>query len=373
MNHYRQLCLGALLLLPSYLHAANYTVEARGDGMGEVGTVSASYLTAPFYNPAIAAIYRRNDDLGMIAPGLGGQFSDENELLDQIDDIADLIDSSDPSAADAVRAVDGDSFNFELGAVAAVGIPNSYLAATLYGKVYAESFVTPRVDDSDPANDSIVESLTFGLAEVGVSLARYSQVLNQHMSFGITPKLQKVYTYSYGASFENFDAEDIIDNSTTETLLNFDAGMLWFYGPYRIGLAGKNLIGHEIDTKHSTVTAGSRTWDLSYQYSMKPLFTVGAGIVADYFTASIDYDLNEEKKFIGVDDDTQMLRAGVEFDLIRFIKLRAGYMHNMARETDDTLTAGVGLNLLKLLEVDVAAQYTNENSMGASVNFLATY
>lgn len=54
--------------------------------------------------------------------------------------------------------------------------------------------------------------------------------------------------------------------------------------------------------------------------------------------------------------------------------LRAGYMKNLARSNDEgTITAGIGLSPLKLFELDIAAQYTNENAMGASINFLATY
>ena len=107
---------------------------------------------------------------------------------------------------------------------------------------------------------------------------------------------------------------------------------------------------------------------------MRPLYTIGAGFVADYFTMSVDYDLNEEKRFSSFDDNTQMIRAGVEFDILRQIALRAGYMKNLARSHDDgTITAGIGLSPLNLLELDIAARYTNENAMGASINFLATY
>ncbi len=89
---------------------------------------------------------------------------------------------------------------------------------------------------------------------------------------------------------------------------------------------------------------------------------------------SVDYDLNEEKRFSSFDDNTQMIRAGIEFDILRQMALRAGYMKNLARSNDEgTITAGIGLSPLKLFELDIAAQYTNENAMGASINFLATY
>ena len=60
-----------IALTPSLAVAANYAIEARGDAMGGVGVVSANFLTAPFYNPALVAIYRRNDDFVMILPSIG--------------------------------------------------------------------------------------------------------------------------------------------------------------------------------------------------------------------------------------------------------------------------------------------------------------
>lgn len=51
----------------------------------------------------------------------------------------------------------------------------------------------------------------------------------------------------------------------------------------------------------------------------------GAGIVADYFTLSVDYDLNEEERYKDFKDNTQMIRVGGEIDIMRQLKLRAGY------------------------------------------------
>ena len=158
-------------------------------------------------------------------------------------------------------------------------------------------------------------------------------------------------------------------------MFNLDAGALWFFGPYRLGISAKNLIGRDVKTKAFTFTQGGNNYNInSYEYSMRPLYTVGAGYVADYFSFSVDYDLNEEKRFSTFDDNTQMIRAGFEIDVLRQLALRGGYMKNLARSDDEgTITAGIGLSPLNLIEVDIAAQYTNEDAMGASINFLATY
>ncbi|MCG9700800.1 conjugal transfer protein TraF [Vibrio natriegens] len=360
-------------LFSNVASAANYSIEARSDAMGGVGTVSASYLTAPFFNPALSAIYRRNDDAGIIAPSFGISFDDQYDLIDEIDRISKLNDDAEIESSLNALAQGNQKLNFDLGGGVAVGIPNKFLSATVYGKLYTESFVQPSIDTSgtNPMDNTYVQGVSIGVAEAGISLAKYTNYMGQHLSVGITPKLQRIYTYSYATSFNNFDAADLRENETAETMFNLDAGALWFFGPYRLGIAAKNLIGRDVETK--SFQYNSKTIE-SYQYSMRPLYTIGAGFVADYFTMSVDYDLNEEKRFSSFDDNTQMIRAGVEFDILRQMALRAGYMKNLARSHDDgTITAGIGLSPLNLLELDIAARYTNENAMGASINFLATY
>ncbi|ANQ24212.1 conjugal transfer protein TraF [Vibrio natriegens] len=360
-------------LFSNVASAANYSIEARSDAMGGVGTVSASYLTAPFFNPALSAIYRRNDDAGIIAPSFGISFDDQYDLIDEIDRISKLNDDAEIESSLNALAQGNQKLNFDLGGVVAVGIPNKFLSATVYGKLYTESFVQPSIDTSgtNPMDNTYVQGVSIGVAEAGISLAKYTNYMGQHLSVGITPKLQRIYTYSYATSFNNFDASDLRENETAETMFNLDAGALWFFGPYRLGIAAKNLIGRDVETK--SFQYNSKTIE-SYQYSMRPLYTIGAGFVADYFAMSVDYDLNEEKRFSSFDDNTQMIRAGVEFDILRQMALRAGYMKNIARSHDDgTITAGIGLSPLNLLELDIAARYTNENAMGASINFLATY
>ncbi|MEZ9856717.1 conjugal transfer protein TraF, partial [Vibrio breoganii] len=103
------------------LSAANYAIEARGDAMGGVGVVSANFLTAPFYNPALVAIYRRNDDMGMITPSFGGNYNDPNNLVDDIDNLVDSIESGTVTASD-LDAFNGDSLNVDLGGVVAFAL-----------------------------------------------------------------------------------------------------------------------------------------------------------------------------------------------------------------------------------------------------------
>jgi len=125
------------------ISAANYAIEARGDAMGGVGVVSANFLTAPFYNPALVAIYRRNDDMGMITPSFGGKYNDPNDMKSNIDSVIDASNTADLDAA--LTKLDGNQANVELGGVVAFALPNQFVAANLFAKAYTESFATPDV------------------------------------------------------------------------------------------------------------------------------------------------------------------------------------------------------------------------------------
>ncbi|ROV58309.1 type IX secretion system membrane protein PorP/SprF [Vibrio ponticus] len=374
-NVYKLLPLVAAMSVGS-AHAANYAIEARGEAMGGVGVVSASFLTAPFYNPALTAIYRRNDDVGMITPSFGLDYTDTGDFVDGLDNVEKLIKANDyVGAQKALNDLKGDQLNVEMGGVVAFAIPNRFVAANAFGKLYTESFATTNIKtdgtDAENALGSSVRAVSVGVAEAGLSLAKYQTFMGQHISFGITPKLQRVYTYVYEANLVNYDLTDLRDNGQGETMFNMDAGFLWFYGPFRAGISATNLISRDIQTQSITSIDGST---ISYAYEMSPQYTVGAGIVADYFTLSVDYDLKEQERYIGFDDNTQMLRVGAELDLLRQLKLRAGWKKNLAYDdTDGTVTAGIGLSPLNLFQLDIGASYTNENSMGGYVNFLTSY
>jgi len=365
------------------LSAANYAIEARGDAMGGVGVVSANFLTAPFYNPALVAIYRRNDDMGMITPSFGGSYNDPNDMKSNIDSVVDASSTAELDAA--LNKLDGNQANVELGGVVAFALPNQFVAANLFAKAYTESFATPNVyttgSDADKIELSTVEAVSIGVTEVGLSLAKYQTFMGQHISFGITPKIQRIYTYNYVASVDDYDLSDVRENSNGETAFNMDAGALWFFGPFRVGVAATNLFSRDIETKDTSKrivssTDSSKYNDVGgkYTYQLEPVYTVGAGIVSDYFTLSVDYDLNETEKFTSFDDNEQMIRIGTEVDLLRQLKLRGGYYKNLAySDSEGTVTAGIGISPLNLFQLDLSANYTNENAMGASINFLASY
>ncbi len=401
MNKITLSILGSFALISTSGYAATYSIDARGDAMGGVGVVSATYLTAPFYNPALAAIYRRNDDVGFLLPSLGVMYSDEDQMVDNISTMGDVlsdIDTDNISTDDvaelqsAMDNLDGNRAKLELGGAVAFGLPNPYLSATVFGKAYSESFVTTDIysgsNDSLPseaqtvenAELSAVKAVSVAVLEAGITLAKYNTVLgHQHVAFGISPKIQRINTYVYTATMNNYSLNDVLDNSTSDATFNIDAGLLWFYGPFRVGVSATNLISRDIETDSSSQTltssfGNSRTVETGYTYQIRPQYTVGAGIVADYFTLSVDYDLNEDKKFTEFDDNTQWARVGMEIDVFRQIQLRAGYKKNVAYEdSEGTVTGGIGISPLGLFQLDLGVSYTNQDAKGGYINFLTSY
>lgn len=355
-------------------YAASYAVEARGFAMGGVGVVSANYLSAPFYNPALTAVYRRNDDLGLLLPGFGIAYEDPDDATSAFKSLASAIENTDPTAAQqAMDDLADTQIRSDIGAAAAIALPNSYVSLNAFGKLYTESYVSPTVPSTGntltDADNTEINIVSVGVGEVGLTLAKYAYYLRQHIAIGISPKLQRLYTYAYGLKGSNlstFESFDVGDNLTGETMFNMDFGGVWFYGPMRVGITAMNMFSRDVTSK----AANNKT----YTYEVKPQYTVGAGIVADFFTLSADYDLTEESKFVDFDDNSQMFRVGAEIDILRQLKIRAGYKKNMAySDSQPTYTAGVGISPMGLRALDLSVSYTNPTSKGAYLNFLSTF
>ncbi len=286
-------------------------------------------------------------------PSAGLIYNDEYDMINDLDNLSDLISGysagSDASAIQsALDDLTGDTASAQLGGVVAIAIPNQYVALNIFGKAYAETFAEADIYSGASTGNSqtniavnaelsSINAVSVAVTEVGVSLAKYQTFLGQHLSFGVSPKLQRIYTYVYTANSTSYDIKDFAENSNGNTMFNMDAGMLWFHGPLRFGFSAMNLVSRDIATETITQTitssidgSQSRTYTLNYTYEMRPLYTVGAGLVGDFASLSVDYDLNEEEHFTNFADNTQMLRVGGELDILRQLKLRAGYQKNLA-------------------------------------------
>ncbi|OCH05066.1 conjugal transfer protein TraF [Aliivibrio fischeri] len=382
----------------SQVSATNFSVDGRIDAMGGAGTAAADYLTGVFYNPALVAIYSRKDDAGLLLPSAGLQVMDQGGMVDDVDQVQkgfSKLANSDPSGAadieNGLRNLNGDALSFSMGAGMAVAIPNRYLSMAFYGKTSVEGITLPDVDalglPTDPtkplqlADTTAVGTVALGLAEAGVAFAGYTNFLGQNITIGVTPKIQSYLTYTYVEAVNNFDFKDFDKNKTTDNSFNVDVGAVWFYGPWRFAAAGKNLIKNEIETKEITVnfadsqtpgrSYGSKTY--KYNYELTPTYTAGVAFMTNYFIVTADLDLNEQERFVGLDDNVQMFRAGAEIDLLYQIQLRGGFKKDLAGTYDDAFTAGIGFSPLNMFHFDLAAIYSVDSTYGVSVNMAYEY
>ena len=376
--------------------ATNYSVDGRIDAMGGAGTASADYLTGVFYNPALIAIYSRKDDAGLLLPSFGLQVMDRGGMVDDVDQVQggfDKLAKGDINGGTAdintgLNNLSGDALSFNAGGAIAVAIPNRYLSTAFYAKASMEGMTLPDVNALGPKSDPIemadttaVGTVAIGLMEAGVAFAGYTNFLGQNITIGVTPKIQSYLTYTYVEAVNNFDFKDFDKNKTSDNSFNVDVGAVWFYGPWRFAAAGKNLIKNEIETakvdvvfkdsKNPGTNFGSKSYQ--YNYELTPTYTAGVAFMTNYFILTADMDLNEQERFIGLDDNVQMFRAGAEIDLLYQIQLRGGYKKDLAGTYDDASTAGIGFSPLNMFHLDLAAIYSVDSTYGVSVNMAYEY
>ena len=365
-----------LMTMVGTSHAAVHAVDARSMSMGNTGVVSADYLTAPFHNPALIAVYREEDDFGMLLPAVGVGAMDKDDAITTIDDVQSLYDDlgHPPSQAELdeldtlLDELNGaEPVNVTGGVGLSIAIPNKHLAMNLYTQAQLELIAEVDVADDtlnpeDRYDQSVAALAGFGVAEVGLAIARKLDISGQDVVFGVTPKFQELRTYSEVSTLDDFDLEDYEDSETSESAFNLDLGVAWTKEEYRVGLAAKNLIKQELETMHGDHT-----------YTLAPLVTLGAGYTGEYVTAVIDVDLTKQERFEFDGDDTQFARIGLEGNAWGWIQLRAGYEVDIQDNLDSSITAGFGISPFDVVSLDVAASYAGENQAAASANLAFTF
>ncbi|OEF10652.1 conjugal transfer protein TraF [Vibrio genomosp. F10] len=369
-----------LVILATNSYAATSVADARSNGMGNTGVSTADYLLAPFHNPALAAVYRDNDSFGILLPAVAGNVRDTDKTIDTIDDLQDTItkyeaNSSDTSTIDELNThlntLSGNKPIVASGGVgAAVAIPLNALSMNIFVRGYAEILALPDIAPESAGiptryETSTVDMVAFGYSEIGVALAKRFSFNGQDFALGITPKFQDMTTYKQVISVENFDIGDYDQSETSKSAFNLDLGAVWLYQDFRAAIAVKDLISQEIDT---VVAVNGAT-----QYKLDTQVTVSGAYAMEYFVATMDWDLTDQSRFSGYNDDTQFLRFGVEGNAFGWAQLRAGYQVDLEDTLDDSVTAGIGISPGDLVSLDFAGNYAGDNQYGLSANLAFTF
>jgi hypothetical protein len=199
----------------------------------------------------------------------------------------------------------------------------------------------------------------FGVVEVPLT---YGYALNDHVAIGANLKLMKGRVYGTEVLVFNEGSGDVLEKSDENyketTTYGVDLGVMARYGMFNFGLTGRNLNSPKFDgfTKDitykladesspggpTTITKTINAPDIK----LKPQATAGIAFIPfETLTLEVDYDLTKNETVLAK-YKTQNLSAGLEWDVLRFLALRAGAYKNMAEsDTGVVYTAGLGLNL----------------------------
>ena len=384
------------LVLPTSA-LASQSFDPRSMAMGGIGVSTATYLNAPLHNPALAAKYNDDDQLGFFFPAIGMSIYDKGDIINGLNDISDsfnrldnIINGGDPVAINAaaqnvlsdLRALQGDTASVHLGGAAAVAVPNALLSVNVSLQGYVDATVYSDITNADLTLTNLVNpnykftskgaASGVGVVELGVTLAKSLELERGFIYYGVTPKIQQVHTINYAVGINSFDSSnfDSDDYMNSKTVLNIDAGIVYALNGFNVGLVGKNLVPQEFGT--ATILG------VHSVYSLNPVFTASASYATGFFTIGVDVDLNETERFenlygltsgqIHSDyDNTQMAGIGAEINVLDWVQVRAGYQMDIANNVGDQFTFGAGFSPLGMFRFDLAGTYGGGNQFGGAL------
>ncbi len=364
--------------------ASNLLMDARGAGMGNTGVSTADYLLAPYYNPALTAVYRKNDSFGILLPSIGLRAEDKDESLKTIDDLQDSIEQFERAGVGVATQENVDQLNRYLDQLAddkplavtagigiAVALPLDAVSLNFFTRGYAEVIAKANVaaKSGNSANEvktryesSDVDLTAFGYTEVGLAVGKQVVLGGQTVALGVTPKVQQLRTYQDNASVKSFDLDDYDKSEVKDNAFNLDMGAVWLIDQYRVGIVAKDLFAKDIQTQNRNNT-----------YKLDTQIAVSGSYVSDFFIAAVDLDLTKQRRFNGDNDDTQFMRFGVEGNVWGWAQLRAGYEVDLQNSLDNSVSVGLGVSPWDVVSFDLAGSYAGDNQFGLSANLAFTF
>lgn len=397
----RPVVLPALFLAPFSVMAAGNYFDARNDAMGGTGVASSTYGSAVLANPALMTKAQPEDKVSIILPAAGAQISDNDKLIDKVDDLTNSVDGYRdllnnfvfPTDIPRIQAAAGDLANRledirgekawgQAGAAFAVTVPNDVLTFALVTKAYGTASVSSEISQSDIDNlnavaggglPSSLDLTSVGLGrgaivyDFGVAMAHEFDIGGHPVSFGVTPKLQKTTLYNYSASVYTYDKSDFTDGryKNNNTGYNVDAGVATDLGDnWTFGLSGQNLISRDIDTKEVNGYIDT--------YQIRPLVTSGVSFHTERLTTALDVDLTPTKRFKSM-QDSQYASVGAEYRLLSWLQLRAGYRADMKSNDTNVFTGGFGISPYNKVHLDLAGMAGKDNTWGAVAQLNFTF
>jgi F plasmid transfer operon, TraF, protein len=228
--------------------------------------------------------------------------------------------------------------------------------ATQAGITQAEADLLTQalVAASNPAGLPLDRNLS-ALRMYGVNLIEiplsFGYAFNENIAIGGNLKAMIGRVYGTDVIVFGDDVEDAIrsaDENYEETLTwGVDLAIMARLKMFNFGLTARNLNSPTFDGP----TVGATKFP---DYEIEPTVTAGAAFIPfDTVTLALDLDLIESETVLS-SYKSQYVRLGAEWDIVRFLALRAGYSENLAESDIGGLVhAGVGVNLY-LVRIDLA-------------------
>ena len=233
-----------------------------------------------------------------------------------------------------------------------------------------------------PTLNSEARIVGIAVTEVGVSLATSFDLGGSTLSIGATPKLQRIDSYNYAVSANNFDQENFDDDQyrNDDQAFNLDVGAaLEIGGGLTFGASLRNLI----DQSYTTQSVSRDPNDplilaQSFTYDINPTAAIGTAWHTGILTLAADIDLVSAERFetsgtLLENDNVQLVHLGAEVDLWKWLQLRGGYQTDFENTLDDAYSAGLGISPFDVFHLDVAGTYIDDNSYGGVIQMGFTF
>jgi len=347
----------------------SFATEYHGSlaGMSGAAYSTGNYSEGVLLNPSLGAAYNPEKDDFALLLGVGAVASDKDDLIDQAEELTDLLDEIENSAnltnAQAgnlkkrLQDIDGDRALISVGANLALSIPTETVSMAFIVSSRGNVSVSPNIADSDlalidryltqnldPSDlEADLDSYVIGrgaiVTDIGVSFSKaYKLADGSHLLMGFKPKKVEVESIVYIENVADFDKDDLDADDYThkESSTNFDLGLTYIVGDVRYGFVANNLQNKD----YKTINPGE-------VISIERQFISSVGYVKNNFKAEFAVDLNAVPA-IGLAGDTQMLRAGVEYSVWDWLRLRAGLERDQKDTLGDTYSFGIGVGALNL-------------------------
>jgi len=384
------------------------STDAHSLAQGGTGVASSTSTNAVFYNPAMLATFRKDDDFSLETPIVSGKIDDKDDLYHWQNDfrknnylitfsqsLLDLQSQNNnvqsfaqrqqfavkqgTSLLDALKNLSHKNLEAYASSALVIGIPSKKIGisafANMWGNVHARAIIANADVNSmesalailngngidaistliDPTENfaSFAELTGLVVTEFGFSIASEETILQHQFTWGITPKFKDIRSYDYKFIAKEFDqAEYILYNGEKKYKhLNLDMGIAGYINSFwNYGFVIKDVIPRSLNTV------------LDRTIELKPQARIGIARIARRTTFAFDYDLTETRLLPNA-RKYQFASIGAEIDF-RLLQLRLGYRYNLPDAKMSELTAGFGLWLFGV-HADMAIA-TNQQRNGLS-------